>query len=206
MGADRAGNGASPAGSGRSDPFSLTAARAAPAAETAAPPALNLLDAAAASAPAANAAGPALVRIATVVGDPGFGPAVSHQLVTLAKTGAQSAELSLNPEHFGPVTVSIQMNGLEASVSISAGHEATRTALREALPHLGELFAQNGLQLGGAHVGDGSERNGERQAQADKRPATPFMPGNGAVRPGAAPAAGGLPSATVGSRLVDTFA
>jgi flagellar hook-length control protein FliK len=168
-------------------------------------PALNLLNAAAA-APAGNAVAPARFLVAASVGDPAFGAAVSHPIVTMARTGLQSAELTLNPEHFGPVSVSIQMTGREATVSISADHEATRTALREALPHLDALFAQSGLQLGGAHVGDGSERNAGRQAQPGEHPLPVFAPASApaGVAAGAAPAAGA--AVRGGTRLVDTFA
>jgi flagellar hook-length control protein FliK len=96
------------------------------------------------------------------------------------------------------------MNGLEATLSMSAGHEATRTALREALPQLGALLAQGGLQLGGAHVGDGSERNAGREARPGDRGSGAFGAGTGTepvavIVPTAAP---GAPS----TRLIDTFA
>jgi len=164
-----------------------------------------------ASLPGASAAGAAvgnaLVHISTPVGDAGFGQDVSRQLVYLAKTGTQSAELSLQPANLGPVSVSIQMNGLDASIAISASHAATRAALQEALPHLHELFQGSGLQLTGAHVGDGSQRHAD-QGAAQRNPATAT---NGLGSSGANDAAPvtlgvGVAQAAVGNRLIDTFA
>lgn len=156
---------------------------------------------------AALGLGPAQVNVATRVGDSGFGLDVSRQLVLLAKTGAQSAQLSLQPAELGPVNVSIQMNGLQASLVISASHAATRAALQEALPHLGELFQSSGLQLADAQVGDGSSGNADqgaaqRQALGVNDPLNvPAMTRATAI--GVDVAAG---NRIAGSRLIDTFA
>lgn len=150
---------------------------------------------------------PNQVNVATRVGDPGFGQDVSQQLVFLVKTGARSAQLSLQPAELGPVSVSIQMNGLQASLVISASHAATRVALQEALPHLGELFQSSGLQLADAQVGDGSARNADqggvqRQALAVEDPLGSTVAAR-ATASGVNVVAG---SRLVGSRLIDTFA
>jgi flagellar hook-length control protein FliK len=150
-----------------------------------------------------RATAPIQAQIATRVEDADFGVAVSRQLVSLARTGVQSAQLVLNPAHLGPVSVSIQMSGQQASLSMSAEHEATRTALREALPHLDTLFAQSGLQLGSAHVGDGSERHSGRQGTPAERPAAPFAP-TGPRAPGATNAPATTRTTPIAG-LVDTF-
>jgi flagellar hook-length control protein FliK len=152
---------------------------------------------------AAMPVGGAAYAVRTPVGDPGFGADLSRQVVYLAKTGTQSAELTLQPPGLGPVSVAIQMNGLQASVAISASHEASRAALRDALPQLSALFQQSGLQLAGAHVGDGSERTPDRDGA--RRDATAWA---GAVAtPSPAPAAVLAPAGAGGARgLIDTFA
>jgi flagellar hook-length control protein FliK len=156
---------------------------------------------------AASGSGYAEVNIATRVGDLGFEQDISRQLVFLAKTGVQSAELSLQPSELGPVSVSIQMNGLQASLVISAGHAVTRAALQEALPHLSELFQNSGLQLTNAQVGDGSARNAD-QGPAQRHALVVNDPLGSSVGARATTisvdsTAGGR---IVGSRLIDTFA
>ncbi len=147
-----------------------------------------------------------LVHVGTPVNDPGFGQDVSRQIVYLSKTGVQSAELTLQPANLGPVSVSIQMNGVQASLAITASHETTRVALQNALPHLNQLFAQNGLQLMGAQVGDGSQYQnnpGQQQRAPSGNPANGQLPAGTttlSVQIGApARQAGGL-------GLIDTFA
>jgi flagellar hook-length control protein FliK len=97
------------------------------------------------------------LSVGTPVGEPGFAQDLARGMVYLARSGSQSAELSLHPADLGPVRVELQMDGQQASLVISAGHEATRSALHEALPQLHALFEQSGLRLTGAQIGDGSQ-------------------------------------------------
>jgi len=151
----------------------------------------------------AGSASHASVQLATPFGQSGFGQDVAQQILVLARNGKQSAELSLHPADMGPVNVSIQMSGMQASLLISAGHEATRAALQQALPQLHQLFQNSGLQLTGAHVGDGAPRNPEqpppRGYTGSGRGAASTVPATAASAPLAAASASGL-------RLVDTFA
>ena len=149
----------------------------------------------------------AVLNIGTAVGETGFGQDVSRQIVYLAKTGVQSAQLSLQPAELGPVSVSIQMNGLQASLVISASHAATRAALQDALPHLSELFQSSGLQLTGAQVGDGSARNADQgPAQRDGLAANDPLGSVTAAHPTAIALAATTGTGRPGNRLIDTFA
>jgi flagellar hook-length control protein FliK len=99
------------------------------------------------------------------------------------------------------------MTGLDASIAISATHAATRAALQEALPHLHELFQGSGLQLTGAHVGDGSQRHADQgAAQRNAAAATSRSGSSEATAAASAPLAIGVGQAAGGSRLIDTFA
>ena len=148
----------------------------------------------------------ALVHVQTPVGAAGFGQDVAHQLVYLAKSGTQSAQLTLQPENLGPVSVSIQMNGLQASLAISASHEATRAALQSALPHLGQMFSQSGLQLMNAHVGAGSQQFQNAPGQQQGRPGAfgSTLPDAGGASPTVLAAPQIRPGTAIG--LIDTFA
>jgi flagellar hook-length control protein FliK len=146
--------------------------------------------------------------IGTPVGDPGFGQELARGMVYLARSGSQSAELTLNPADLGPVRVELQMNGQQASLMISASHEATRSAMQEALPQLHALFEQNGLQLSGAQVGD-RWQNGTSgdpgQRGADSNATAGSLLAGQETRASSAPA--GIPmSAPRRVGLVDTFA
>jgi len=126
-------------------------------------------------------------------------------MVVLARNGTQSAELTLHPANLGPLQVSIQLDGQQASLVLSAAHESTRAALQEALPQLHAMFEQSGLQLHSAQVGDGTLAGGGRDPQqgrgapADGRFGNASPDGLTAETGSAAPVAQRL-------GLVDTFA
>lgn len=146
--------------------------------------------------------------IGTPVGEPGFGQDLARGMVYLARSGSQSAQLTLDPAHLGPVRVEVQMNGQQASLIISASQEATRTAMHESLPQLHALFEQSGLRLTGAQIGDGSQANsgGQSGHRPDRSSASAS---NLATGPGTGDAPASDAIALPASRrigLVDTFA
>jgi len=97
--------------------------------------------------------------ITSAVGTAGFASDLAHRLVVFAGQKVQRAEIALSPAELGPVAVSIEVRGQEATLAFSAAHGATRAALEEALPRLREMLSAQGLQLAGAHVGGESRRD-----------------------------------------------
>lgn len=72
-----------------------------------------------------------------------------------AKLG--NAQIKINPEHLGPVDVSIDVDEQQARVQFVAAAPLTREAIESSLPRLRELLEQQGLQLADADVHDGSK-------------------------------------------------
>jgi flagellar hook-length control protein FliK len=107
--------------------------------------------------------------VATPVGSPGFSEDFSQQVAMMTRGGVHRAELSLEPADLGPVGVSIEMRGNDATVLFIAQHAATRATLEEALPRLREMLTAQGLQLADARVGTnaggGSSRDSDRRQQ-----------------------------------------
>ena len=91
--------------------------------------------------------------VTTPVGTPGFAQDFSQRVVLLAAGQIKSAELTLTPTDLGPVRVTVEMRGQEASLVFAAAASATRAAIEEAMPRLREMFAQQGLSLLNASVG-----------------------------------------------------
>jgi flagellar hook-length control protein FliK len=184
----------------------LASATTAPATDANASPFANLMQNAIQNTSGISAGAPAYplsTSIAPQLGTPAFTQELGQGLVSMAHRGSQSVELSLNPTELGPIRVDIQMAGQTASLSMSAAHEATRTALTQALPQLHEMFAQSGLTLGQAQVGDGGQSAGRdaqpsRNARGNTRELTP-EPTN-TERLASSATAARIP------RLIDTFA
>jgi flagellar hook-length control protein FliK len=78
--------------------------------------------------------------------------ALAAQLQWMATRQVQSATLRLSPEHLGPLEVRIDVTRSQINVNFTAHHPDTREALAQAVPHLRQLFAAGGLNLGEATV------------------------------------------------------
>lgn len=102
---------------------------------------------------------------------PGWDQALAGRVSWMLNNDTQSAELTLNPPHLGPVKVSIGMEGERvASVNFIANHGATREAIEAAIPRLREILAENGVNLGQVNVssqGPGDPRGGWFASAAD---------------------------------------
>ncbi|MBK9676514.1 MAG: flagellar hook-length control protein FliK [Betaproteobacteria bacterium] len=202
-------------GSRAGAPDSLTLANTAAAASVAAPRATSEVPSLASesapvpsptsitapSAPVAREAATLVTAVATAVATPGWHEDIAQKFAQFVSMRVADAEIRLNPAHLGPVGIEISYSDNQASVLITAAQPTTRDALEQALPHLKELLAQQGIALGESSVRD------QRDARADSP--SPRAPGSdAAARPAGAPM-----SATethrvdrLSSRLIDTFA
>jgi flagellar hook-length control protein FliK len=160
----------------------------------------------AASVTAATAAAPAPVAAPTVravaepVGSPGFAPAFAEEVAHLVRVNAERAELHLHPAELGPVGIKLHIQDNQVSVAVIATDSQARDALQQALPHLRDALAQQGIALAEASVHDQPRRDTDA-GTSDVRPAPPRAAGATAID--ATPAAA-RPS--LRSRLVDLYA
>jgi flagellar hook-length control protein FliK len=146
----------------------------------------------------------ARASVGTAVGQPGFSQEFSDRVLVLTHGGVQTAQISLEPAGLGPVGVSIQVHGHEATLAFTAAHPATRDALEAALPRLREMFASSGMQLADASVGgraqsDWSEPANSNTAGWQRAEGGP----DAAAMPADQPATG---ARTLTVRLVDIYA
>lgn len=109
------------------------------------------------------------LAVAAPVGSAGFVEEFTQRVAMMTRGGVHRAEVSLTPAELGPVEISIEVRGDEATLLFTAPHAATRAALDEALPRLREMLSAQGLQLADARVGTqaggGSWRDSERRPQ-----------------------------------------
>lgn len=106
---------------------------------------------------AAPAAPPLQTRIATPLAQAQWADDFGQKITWLAMQNQQRAELHLNPPHLGPLDVTLKLNGDQATALFSSPHAAVREAIEQSLPKLREMFADNGVMLGGATVSDQSQ-------------------------------------------------
>jgi len=94
----------------------------------------------------------ATLSIAPPLGEGPWAAALGQQALFIAKNQMGSAQLTLNPEHLGPIQVTLDLKHDQATAVFVSPHEAVRQAIEASLPHLRDMFTQAGLQLGHTQV------------------------------------------------------
>lgn len=94
--------------------------------------------------------------VSTPVAAAGWGEELGQQVLWLARDGQQQAELQLNPPNLGPLEVRLSLQNDQASVVFVSAHASVRDALQAALPRLSAMFAESGISMESAMVGDQS--------------------------------------------------
>ena len=138
--------------------------------------------------------------VAAPVGSAGFASELSQRVVVFAGQKVQRAEISVTPADLGPIAVSIEVRGQEATLAFAASSHATRTAIEDALPRLREMLSAQGLQLAGTHVGSEPRRDPYRPAREEKGQSGGTRREGVAVGPVGAPATRQTPR---GRNLID---
>lgn len=82
-----------------------------------------------------------------------WGKEFGDRIVWLAKSDQQSAQISINPPQLGPVQITLNLNGDQASALFASPHAEVRQAIQDALPQLREMLSSAGISLGQANVG-----------------------------------------------------
>lgn len=111
--------------------------------------------------------------IETHINHPDWHKSVGDRLVWLVNNQQQTASLSLNPEHLGPIQIQVQIDNQQANVQFIANQAEVRQALQNAMPLLNTLFEQSGIQLGQSFVGTsdpGSQGQAFNQSKRANKP------------------------------------
>ena len=91
----------------------------------------------------------------------------SEKVVWMARADQQSAQISINPPQLGPLQITLNMNGDQATAVFTSAHAEVRQAIEDAMPRLREMLAGAGIDLGQANVG-----SQQAQQQAGKQSAS----------------------------------
>ena len=97
--------------------------------------------------------GQASVAISQPIGSAGWGEQFSQKVGWVIRAGLPSATISLNPDHLGPIEMTVDVEDGLARVQFGALHATTREAIEQSLPRLREALEQQGVTLQEADVG-----------------------------------------------------
>jgi flagellar hook-length control protein FliK len=97
------------------------------------------------------------------MGHPEWNQELSDKLIWMHKQDVPSAELRLNPEHLGPISIKIDVDQDQATVSFTAQHVEVRDAIEAAIPKLREMLGNQQLTLADVNVS-------QQQSEQNKSP------------------------------------
>ncbi len=130
----------------------------------------------------------------------------SEKIVWMAKNDQQSAQINLNPPQLGPVQITLNLNGDQATAVFASPHAEVRQAIESSLPQLRDMLSTAGIALGDANVGANlAQQNPNNAFQTPNRAQSSL---ENAILPANdnAPVAGIAAPLHQGRGLVDLFA
>ncbi len=79
-----------------------------------------------------------------------------------------AAEIKLNPEHLGPISVRIEMQNDQATIAFTAQHAAVREVLEASIPKLREMMNEQQLNLTDVNISQNTS-SGQQQQQSSSQ-------------------------------------
>ncbi|MBK7899025.1 MAG: flagellar hook-length control protein FliK [Azonexus sp.] len=150
---------------------------------------------------------PTATGLETPVAHPRWGDDLGNRVVWMARHDEQTARINVNPPELGPLQITLNLSGDQASASFTSPHAEVRQAIADALPRLREMLAGAGIDLGQTHVG--AQAQHERSGNWPESPASPRFGNDAAIlaATGDAPGGGAVPLPMQRGRgMVDLFA
>ena len=86
---------------------------------------------------------------------------LGERIVWMNSRGISSAEIRMNPEHMGPISVRIDMNQDQATIAFTAQNSVVRDALEASLPKLREMLSAQQVNLADVSVSQQSTSNND---------------------------------------------
>ena len=83
---------------------------------------------------------------------------LSERIVWMSSKAIPTAEIRLNPEHLGPISVRVNVTDDQATVVFTAQHALTREALEASIPKLREMMSSQQLNLVDVSIGSASDQ------------------------------------------------
>lgn len=96
---------------------------------------------------------PVSSNIPTPIQDTRWAQDFGEKIVWLAKSDHQVAQININPPQLGPMQITLNLNGDQATAVFASPHAEVRQAIEDAMPRLREMLSSAGISLGDANVG-----------------------------------------------------
>lgn len=109
------------------------------------------------------------------VNSPGWNKELGEKVVWMFNKTIPSAEVRLNPQHLGPISIKLDVSQDQASIAFTAQNAVVKEALEQALPKLREMLSTQQLNLTEVTVNQhqspdqGQSRGFDRMAQEERQ-------------------------------------
>lgn len=90
---------------------------------------------------------------------PAWNQEMGERIVWMSNQGISSAEIKINPQNMGPITVRIDMNQDQATISFTVQNSEVHTALEASIPKLREMLGSQNVTLADVNVSQQSSSN-----------------------------------------------
>jgi flagellar hook-length control protein FliK len=144
-----------------------------------------------------------ITTIARPISHPNWGKDLGEQIIWMNNKDLSAAEIRLNPEHLGPISVRIDVNKeQQASIMFTAQHLEVKEAIEASIPKLREMLVNQQLNLVNVNISQNSA-----QDQGKPQPGL-FRSISQTGEPGIEDVAGieGLGHTTMGKGLLNLYA
>lgn len=95
------------------------------------------------------------------LGHPEWNQELGEKLIWMHKQAVPSAELRINPQHLGPISIKVDVHQDQTTISFTAQHAGVKEAIETALPKLREMLSEQQLNLVDVNVSQ--QQSGQRQ-------------------------------------------
>lgn len=129
-----------------------------------------------------------------------------QKIVWMAKADQQDAQININPPELGPVQITLNLKGDNASATFASPHAEVRQALESAMPRLREMMAEAGIALGQTNVGSQFAQQTPQENRQPPSDSPRFAVDNAILSSQSGVAATATTGASRGQGLVDLFA
>jgi len=98
---------------------------------------------------------------------PAWNTALGERAIMISAQNNQVAQIQLDPPELGSLSVRVNLNQDQVSLSFTSPHAHVRDAVEQSLPRLREMFAEQGLALQDSSVSDQSAGQQQRESFSD---------------------------------------
>lgn len=102
------------------------------------------------------------------VNTPAWKNALGERAIMISAQNMRVAEIKLDPPELGSLSIRVNVNQDQVSLSFTSPHAHVRDAVEQSLPRLREMFAEQGLALQDSEVADQSADQQRREQLAEQ--------------------------------------